>query len=71
MTEEYLAKVTFTRFLAEDQDMAQEKYPYESLQDALLHQFWDELQEACDNGMAGEFNVDAIILQPIKVVPLD
>jgi hypothetical protein len=66
MDDSYTITVTFTRSLAEDQDMAQTKYPDEPLEEALKLQLRDELQEACDDGMAGEFNITGINLNPIK-----
>lgn len=62
MDDTYVMVVKFTRSLAEDQDVAQERHPGLPLEEALKRQLRDELQEACDNGMAGEFNVESVTL---------
>lgn len=62
MSDSYYVYVRFERFLSEDQDMAQEKYPDVPLSEALKRQLRDELQEACDDGMAGMFDVTGIDL---------
>jgi hypothetical protein len=58
----YYITVRFERELAEDEDMATRKFPDKDLKDALALQMAEELQEACDNGMAGMFEVETIVM---------
>ena len=62
MSDIYKIYVEFERQLSEDEEMARGKYPGLPLEKALVQQIVSELQEACDNGMAGFFQVTAIHL---------
>jgi hypothetical protein len=61
-TDTYTLTVTFTRQLSEDLPVVEARLPGLSLKEALIRQLRDELQDACDEGMAGEFNVDSLVL---------
>jgi hypothetical protein len=60
----YRVVVTFERQLSEDEEMARDKFPGVPLREALAKQLRDELQEACDTGMAGFFQVGPVTLPP-------
>lgn len=60
MSSEYTVTVTFTRFHHEDDEVAGAKYPELPLDQALRLQLRDELQEACDAGLAGLFQVGEV-----------
>lgn len=57
MDDTYFVTVRFERMLSEDQKIARRKYPDVPLEEALRRQLRDELQAACEAGMAGMFKV--------------
>ena len=62
--DEYQVQVTFTRLLSEDLPVIEKNKLPPDRRDALRQQLRKELQEACDKGLAGSFEVEPVTLWP-------
>lgn len=57
-TDTYVINVRFERSKSDDIEVARQKYKTESDLQALIFQFRDELQQACNDGIvAGQFKI--------------